>query len=272
MARSDFWDAIKNNASITKLITRAMDSIDKSKRDSIASLDRLVALDFVHVGMHDLDEEHISLAPQVTQLTELAISVRGSLLSDLGCLTNLVLLKLRVCLDFDCSLDETLVLLPCLEKVAIQGAGRSFLRFFPVARSKPKTFSLSSRALLESKQLKSLSLDSVAVNEFFFQELSSMAKLTKFEFEKAEEQVCEQSTISQIHRLERLEELKLSLGDQNLMCSFLSPKYLPRLTKLTVRTSEEMEDSLRRRFACRPQILINGAKHSHWRRRPSTMF
>ena len=77
--------------------------------------------------------------------------------------------------------------------------------------------------MLESKQLKSLLLHSVAVSDLFFQELAAVAKLTALDFYNEEEEVSVQSFVSQFHSLEYLEDLELHLKDDSRVWEFLSP-------------------------------------------------
>ena len=270
VADAGFWVAIKNKSSITRLICYFVRGMDAVMRDSIASLKELRALDFPDVVMHGRNEQSVSLAPQVTQLTALSISVKGSLASDIGCSTNLVRLELQVYPEFDCSLDDTVALMPHLQRLAVKRRGEFFCVDL-VGDQLHKRLSISSNALLELKQLRSLSLESVAVNRFFFQELASVVKLTKLEFKSTEHETCVQSIVSQIHQLEHLEELELHLADQSCVCDWLSAQYLPRLSKLSVPSlTEEEEETRRTRFASRPQVLINSTKKSRWYSRSAT--
>ena len=232
-------------------------------RESIASLKELRALVFPVLVMHDAYERSLSLAPHLTRLTELSISLKGSLVSDLGCLVNLVNLELHVYPEVACHLNDTLIQMPYLENVSVRRTA-AFDHYNHKKAVQPKQLSIFGSALRESKRLKSLHLDSVTVNEFFFQELASTARLTKLEFESTEEEVCVQSFVDQIHMLEYLEELKLTLGDRGRVCDLLSPQYFPRLSKLIVPSSPEETETLRRRFACRPQVLVNRIKISRW--------
>ena len=259
-----FWDAIRNNSSIANLICHAGGDMNAVMSESLASLAELKALDFPNVRMHARNEGSIYLAPRLTQLTKLSIKVNGALASDLSCLTNLMHLELQIHLEFDCSLEDTLVQMPRLERLVVKEADRlaDGTYLLPVLPRYEK-LRISSGAMQQLQRLKSLSLESVTVHEFFFQELTSLVKLTKLEVENVGV-FCVESVISQIHQLEHLEELKLLSRDQSRVCSVLSPEYLPKLTKLTVPSSAEVTDTLRRRFRCRPQVLINRTKTSQW--------
>ena len=76
--------------------------------------------------MHGPHERSLPLAPQLTRLTELSISVKGSLVSALGFLTNLVSLELQIYLEVTCGLDDILRLMTCLEKVTVRRSGVFF--------------------------------------------------------------------------------------------------------------------------------------------------
>ena len=220
VAAAGFWEAIKNNPSIVTLIFRFPRCMDAGMRDSIASLKELEALNFPDVVMHGLDEQRVSLATQVAQLTELSITVKGSLASELSCLVNLVYLKLQVYPDVDCSLDDMLTALVHLETLSVQredGSRNICLGQLPES----KKLGISTNALLELKELRSLSLDSVTVDEFFFQDLGLLTKLMKLELVHEKDEIDVQSVVSQIHMLEHLEELKLFQRDQGRMCSLL---------------------------------------------------
>ena len=245
---------------LTKLCSEFWGFMDENMRASIATLTNLKSLDFYNVAMHGIEDDELTLAPRMTQLTELSIILKGALISQLSCLTRLLHLKLRVYAGSSCSLDGALICMPNLECLDVElEDGDTDEQEGAVLGS----LKLGRSALTNLRRLKSLSLDSVDVDRHFFRQLASMVRLTKLEFSFPTEKTLPRSFLSQVNQLGSVRELKLGVADGCNVCDLLSPRYLVKMKKLTVHGPQEQLALLRRRFASRPDVRIN-RKESCW--------
>ena len=255
IAQEGFRETLQQMRSVKKLHTDFLGYLDENTRESIATLPGLRTLYCRGHFMHDEEEDSIPLARRISQLTDLTISVNGKLISELGCLTRLVLLKLRVFCDVDCLLDSALACMPRLQGLGVKFAG-NYLEH--AANKDVKSLSLSSNALSNMKKLQLVFLDRVDVDKLFFQQLASKTKLKGLGFCPFKPKTYSQSFLSQINTLKSIQLLKLRIADDCDVSKLLSPQCLPKIKELTLHDAAAGQvEALRRKFACLGQVLIN---------------
>ena len=168
MSYAGFQQVFEGMRSVTKLRSNFSGHLDGDMSESIASHAELKTLDCRYFFMHGVEDDTISLAPRVTQLTELTVSVYGELLAELDCLTELVQLNLFVYCKTPCRLDTALDHMPHLQELEI----RLWDGVPSVEGNSPCVGAcLSSSALENMDRLKSVRLDCVDVDRHFFQQL-----------------------------------------------------------------------------------------------------
>ena len=259
VSRMDFWPTFERMKSLKRLCIDTGGSLENNTSLSIAMLTGLKALHCPKVYMHGWFQDHIPLAPRMTQLTELAACLNGKCINQLSSLTQLRRLKLTVDSDEPCSPDDVLICAPYLQTIDIEFRGYSTT----IDPNPSENINLSTTALSDLDRLQSVSLKLVTVDVYFFQQLASKPQLTKLEFMTSKKKVYPCSFLSQVNQLRNLQELKLDLADQCYIPDMLSPEDLTRLKRLNVSGTEREVLALRNRFASVGQVLINHGE-SRW--------
>ena len=237
-------DLLPQLSSLTRLEAKQGGYAKLDIRSSIAKCTDLKALDarFGHVGRSRVDGT--SLAPYLTQLTEIAISQRGEFLLDLTCLTLLQCLHLCIQSDRNCSLDEVLECMPRLQIIAVfWHENRRSADNAITARLR-----LSGSVLSPMCHLKSISLYRVDIDESFFHVLASKTGLTKLEFISPSRRRYSRDFVFRVNLLRNLEELGLHLRENNNACALLWPEAFPKLKHLDITPDREDVDAVRKKF------------------------
>ena len=94
-------------------------------RECIARCSGLKSIDTRGTYTHDDRKNEVSVAPFLTQLTEIRARHCGKSLAELSCMTLLQRLHLFILSDEDCSLDEVLECMPSLRSIDVRFIGEA---------------------------------------------------------------------------------------------------------------------------------------------------
>ena len=224
----------------------------KLPAEIIAGFSGLKALDLRGVFTLVTHEDAHFLEATLKQLTELSLGIDWHVLPGFASLTKLVRLQLSGSCSTGVSLDDTLSCMPHLRSLCI-----THYTNYSWSRNEKDFVSvtLSSSTLARMDQLESLSLTTVTVDESFFHQLASAAKLTKLIFYCSVLKSCDRWFLSQVNLLHTLKELEVCPKDGTKLSEMLSPEQLNRLEKLTIKDSAEDTSTVRKKFVSVGEVM-----------------